>query len=87
MVELLTLQARKEFKLKQLFVHCSDPDYDYTDNDNDEDYKDTDDGEDYVSAMLSWRMKVPRMTQVQEALSHILSSTSAHLVILSVHSS
>ena len=50
MTDLLTPQARKEFKLKQLFVHCSDPDYDYTDNDNDEDYKDTEDGEDYVNA-------------------------------------
>jgi len=50
MINLLTPQARKEFKLKQLFIHCPGPDYDCTNSDNDEDYKDSEDDEDHADA-------------------------------------
>jgi len=43
-------QARKGFKLKQLFIHCPGPDYDCTNSANDGDYKDNEDDEDHVDA-------------------------------------
>ena len=142
MIDMLSPQARTEFKLKQLFVHCPNSDYDYTDSEDDENYEDREDDEDDVGATTisgdegseydsgastssrdsdyefldlgepdqfreevielqlersveltsptfdhyQYRLVVdPSPSVVFEAFSHILSSASSSLVILSVH--